>query len=110
MARTAWPCVRPLADKDHIPLGTRRWIGDTVNVGGAWRAGSRQVGSRNKLASHQVALFRVSVSTEGDQPRRVVVFSPPAQLTHGRGDAGSSGIPGRQIRTRALMSRTRASG
>src|SRR3954463_13409674 len=55
---------------------------------GAWRAGPGRVGGQNELTSHQVALCRVSVSTGGDQPRRLAVFPLPPQLAHGRGDAG----------------------
>src|SRR5215208_3805655 len=51
----------------------------TVNLGGAWRAGPGQVGGRNELTSHQVALCRVSVSTGGDQPGGLAVFPLPAQ-------------------------------
>src|SRR4051795_6676708 len=63
------------------------WTG-TVNLGGAWRADLGRVGNRNELASHQVPLCRLSFPAGGDQPRCLAVFPLPAQLAHGRGDAG----------------------
>ncbi|WP_424140566.1 GNAT family N-acetyltransferase, partial [Roseomonas chloroacetimidivorans] len=57
--------------RDAAPRLRRRAIPlkGTVKSGAAWRAGPGPVGAPNGPASRQVALFRVSVSRRGDQPR-----------------------------------------
>src|SRR3954471_24944184 len=74
--------------KPEGAVNRERDIEGTVNLGGAWRADPGRVGNRNELALRQVTLCRLPFPTGGDQPRGMAVLPLPAQLAHGRGDAG----------------------